>query len=249
MARKLHNLLNTVLPMSTRTRLRKAALSTIPSMRHLDMEARLKHLAALGFAPAVIHDIGAASGDWSTMVASIWPAAKLVGFEPNQRERANLDATKARLPQFDYHMCFLGPEVKAVTYSDQDTRTSLYDQEHKGQATASAEMRVLDQLVAAGSVPTPNFMKLDVQGFELEVLAGSTKALATCDLVLLEVSFIAFMPGIPTVEKVVRFMDERGFAWYDVMGILRRSSDDSLLQMDVAFLRKDHTLRRADLPV
>jgi uncharacterized membrane-anchored protein YjiN (DUF445 family) len=59
------------------------------------------------------------------------------------------------------------------------------------------------------------------------------------------VSYFRFDPGTPLVDEVIAFMKERGFQWYDVMGILRRPSDDALAQMDLLFVRADHPLRAA----
>ena len=224
--------------------MRRGALATIPSMRHLDMSSRLATLAANGFDPAVIMDIGAANGDWSREAARLWPRSRLFGFEPNQREREALERTKRDLGRFDYKLCFLGAERGQVTYQDAGTQTSALA---GGAGNATAEMHVLDELIASGQVPPPNFMKLDVQGFELQVLRGAEAALRGCDGALLEVSFLPFFENMPLAADVVEFMGQRGFAWYDVMGIFRRASDDALLQMDVMFLRKDHPLRRGGL--
>jgi hypothetical protein len=106
-------------------------------------------------------------------------------------------------------------------------------------------MLVLDELIAEGKVPRPDFLKLDVQGYELEVLKGGERALSSTRAVLLEVSFIPFFERMPVALDVVNFMAARGFMWYDVLGIYRRRSDDALMQMDVMFVPKADPLRRS----
>ena len=243
MATSVHKILNAVLPMGLRTRLRRAALSAIPSMRHLDMPMRLRALRQSGFEPGVIHDIGAARGEWARLAASVWPHAAIVGFEPNARERAALDATASALVKFSYHLCCLGERAGEIRYEDKGTQTSVLD---AGGALGAAvsPMHRLDALIAEGRVAGPDFLKLDVQGYELEVLRGAEQAMRGARAVLLEVSFEEFFPGVPTVENVVAFMDARGYAWHDVMGIIRRPDDDCLFQMDVLFVKKDDVLRR-----
>ena len=242
MALPTHNFLNRVLPMSLRQGLRRLAIMGIPTMRHLDMPVRLAHLARLGFDPRVIVDIGAASGEWARLAAKVWPRSRIIGFEPNSRERAALERTKAELPAFDYRLCFLGPTRGTVNYEDKGTQTSLYyEAENRGGAQQSA-MCVLDELIESGDVPMPDLMKLDVQGYELEVLRGAERAMTGAQGILLEVSWCRFTPGLPLVADVVAFMSARGFVWYDVMGILRRPADDALWQMDVLFLRAGHSL-------
>ncbi|MDX2132110.1 MAG: FkbM family methyltransferase [Planctomycetota bacterium] len=242
MSRKLHKVLNAALPMGVRKGLKESAKAFIPTLRHLDMPVRLRHLASRGFAPGVIYDVGAATGEWSRMAHEIWPQARIVGFEPNAREVPHLDATKRDVPGFDYRRCFLGRARGTVEYFDNDTQTSLLDDSARGVKT-TAEMLVLDELIASGDIPAPQFVKLDVQGYELEVLSGGEAAMRGAQALLLEVSFIPFHPGLPIVRDVVEFMHARGFVWFDVLGLLRRASDDALLQMDVLFVRGDSPLR------
>lgn len=240
------HVLNVILPMRLRTLLRRAALSAIPSMRHLDMPRRLRHLKSLGFEPRVILDVGAASGDWARLAASIWPGAVVFGFEPNLSEHENLERAKRELPRFDYRHAFLGPARGRVSYRDAGHQTSLLGGDGEaggGGVTREADVQVLDDLVREGAVPRPDFIKLDVQGFEMEVLKGATEVLAGCQGVLLEVNFHRFHPQVATADEVIGFMRDRGFAWYDTMGLLRRPSDDAVWQMDLMFLKADHPLR------
>lgn len=244
MSRSIHKLLNRLIPIKGTTALRNAALKVIPTMRHLDMPTRLRHLASLGFAPKVIHDVGAARGEWSRLAHSIFPNARIHAFEPNQREQPALDALKREFPAFDYTLCFLGPRRETVRYADENTQTSIFSQS-KESGTATAEMRVLDELIASSQAPAPDFIKLDVQGWELEVLKGAEKALASGPALLLEVNFVEFLPGVPLFEDVVKFMSDRDYVVHDVMSLIRRPSDDALWFMDIFFLKRDHPLRRA----
>jgi FkbM family methyltransferase len=243
MGRKLHSALNKAIPMGVRKGLRESAKAFIPSLRHLDMPARLRHLASMGVAPQVIFDVGAASGEWARLAHTVWPAASIVGFEPNARERKHLERTKAEVPAFDFRVCFLGRERRTVEYHDNGTQTSLVADEARGPLVKS-EMLVLDELIASGDVPAPDFLKLDVQGYELEVLRGGESALRHARAALLEVSFVRFAPDLPMIAEVVAFMGERGYEWADVLGILRGPRDDALWQMDALFLKRDDPLRR-----
>lgn len=249
MSRSLHKILNTVLPRRVRTGLRRAALQTIPSMRHLDMPARLKSLARAGCTPTVIADIGAAHGEFAQLARSIWPDAQIVGFEPNSASQSSLERLKQSMPRFDFIRCFLGPEPKdKVQFAASDTQTSLLmhqpGQVEGANATDEAPMFSIDSLVASGRIPQPDFLKLDVQGFELEVLKGAEAALAKAKAVCLEVSAVRFAPGVPVVADVVNFMAQRQLVLYDIVGILRRLDDDSLYQLDLVFVPANSKLVR-----
>lgn len=242
------HILNRLLPSSVRTFLRQCAVAAIPSMRHLDMPKRLRQLKRLGINPKVIYDVGAAQGEWTRLAASIWPEARIIGFEPNRANVSHLDQTRRDVPQFEYLQCFLGTKQQVVQYDYQGNQTSLYDSRAHQEPKETAEMFVLDDLIAQKRVPLPNFIKMDVQGYELEVLRGGLNALETSEAVLLEVNFYRVHPEMPTVDEVIEFMKAHRFSWFDVMGILRRPGDDLLGYMDLLFVATAHRLRQIDTP-
>lgn len=237
------HLLNKIVPMPLKVLLRRAADGLIPSLRHLDMGKRMKRLHELGVAPQVIFDVGAARGEWAQFAHKLWPTARIVGVEPNERNVPLLDKLKREMPQFDYRRAFLGPERKVVKYVERDTQTSLVDNAGvSGTANAEAPMTTLDDLADEVGA-APQLLKMDVQGFELEVLKGAARSLPAVQVVLLEVSFIRFGPAMPIMHEVIAFMAERGFVPYDVAGIYRRPEDDALAQMDFMFVPEKSPLR------
>src|SRR5262252_3520028 len=143
------HILNRILPMRVRVWLRQMAKRTIPSLRHLDMPMRLERLPMLGFSPKVIYDIGCASGEWARLAARLWPEAKIIGFEPNQSERENLERTRRDLANFQYFQAFLGPAARNVEYVNRGHQTSLLagaqPNGERGSA-AKADVMVLDEL-------------------------------------------------------------------------------------------------------
>ena len=238
------NILNRWLPASLKTFLRQCAVELIPSMRHLDMPKRLNHLRSLGVTPKVIYDVGAAQGNWARLAASTWPSAHIVGFEPNLSNQLLLEAARSTLPKFQYFSCLLGACHKTIQYDERGNQTSLYDLTPSSSAKSTAEMLVLDEKKKKKRIPPPDFIKLDVQGYELEVLKGATTLIDKCEAILIEVNFYRVHPKMPTVEEVIEFMRQRGLSWFDVMGILRRPSDDVLGYMDLLFVPSGHRLRQ-----
>lgn len=64
-----------------------------------------------------------------------------------------------------------------------------------------------------------NFLNLDVQGYELEVLKGSTKCLNSFDLIYLEVNKSELYKGCPLIQDIVLFLKSYNFVlqnyvWY-----------------------------------
>jgi FkbM family methyltransferase len=242
MSRTIHKQLNRVVPVSMRVGFRRLALAAIPSMRHLDMWTRLGQLQLNGFNPGVIYDVGASHGDWAKASFELWPAAKIVGFEPNESRRSYLDGLVQENQSFRYYSCFLGSEERHVNYNDMGDQTSLFLGGNEG--SCQARMRTLDNLIQAESLPAPELIKLDVQGAELDVLRGGLKALESVQFIVSEVSLYHLRDDMPLAFQMWQWLEERGFALYDVVSMLRRETDDALLQMDFVFVRKSNALFR-----
>lgn len=56
-----------------------------------------------------------------------------------------------------------------------------------------------------------NFINVDVQGYELEVLRGATKTLEHIDLILSEVNKEELYKGCPRIEDIDNFLSDFGF--------------------------------------
>jgi FkbM family methyltransferase len=241
-SRTIHNLLNQGIPRGLREALRGLAISTIPSMRHLDMWTRLRQLAEIGFSPNVIYDVGASQGLWAQSAMKVWPSAEVVGFEPNLSRVEALNRLATESTKFRFFTCFLGAKEQVVQYCDRGDQTSLFLDGNERASTAP--MRVLDSLVAKESLPLPDLVKLDVQGAELDVLTGSSGIVEHAEVILAEVSLYRLRKDMPTALELWSWLDSKGFALYDVVSMLRREKDDALVQMDFLFLRRTSPLYR-----
>jgi hypothetical protein len=104
-------------------------------------------------------------------------------------------------------------------------------------------MTTLDEVSGATTLKGPVLLKLDVQGYELEVLRGGPRTLTLAEVVLLEVSLLEYNQGAPLMPEVVAFMNSAGFVPYDVCGQFRRESDAALCQIDIIFVQRNSALR------
>ena len=89
---------------------------------------------------------------------------------------------------------------------------------------------------------TPDFLKLDVQGYELEILKGAPWLLEHLQFILCEVSLLEINKGCPLITEVLGFMDENGFIPYDICSFIRRPLDRALWQTDILFIKKSQAL-------
>lgn len=212
-----------------------------PSSRNYQGILRLKDR---GFVPDAILDIGAHSGAWSRAARVIYPDAYMLMVEPLAEKAASLQATCRDIGNAGYAMELLGErELPDVTFfvvnaaSDQSGSSKYSEATHFPQEKRLLPQRTLDLLLGQASRPF-QFLKMDVQGAELDILRGAPRVLATVEAILMEVAVVQYNKGAPLVAAVLPAMAELGFRMYDILDEIRApEADRRLRQFDALFLR------------
>lgn len=124
------------------------------------------------------------------------------------------------------------------SFTENETASHVVINEASGIKYKKIQTQSLDTLLAQKKMPFPDFLKLDVQGHEMEVLKGAEKSLAFCSLCLLEITLINIGADTPLLCDMITFMDKRGFQAYDIPQFIRRPYDKTLYQLDVLFVKK-----------
>lgn len=207
-----------------------------------DMEWSLNNLKSNGFNPKNILDIGAFEGEWTKMCSGIFPDANYLMFEAQLSKFEKLSEVKSN--KIDFHIGLLGPESKHKSkfYINETVSSALPESEKSNQDFIEVQMYTVDEVVKSKSIEDVDFIKLDVQGFELEVLKGASQTLASAEVVLMEVSLIEINKGAPMINDVMAFMTNRGFVCYDICSIIRRPLDMALWQTDLIFVNQSSNL-------
>ncbi len=207
------------------------------------IEGSLICLRNRGFQPGLVVDVGAYRGEWTEMFRVCFPKSTILMVEAQEQKRPALEAIRERLGSgIDFRIALLGPETgREVSFAEMETGSSVYQEQSRYDRNVTKRQTVrLDDLVADQS-QSVDFLKLDVQGYELEVLRGASKVLEQAQAVLMEASFVPVNQGAPLVAEVIRFMDDHGFQMVDFCSQIRRK-DGVLWQTDLLFLRKGSPL-------
>lgn len=130
---------------------------------------------------AVVYDIGAHTGFHTLLASSLaGPAGKVFAFEPSPR---NVRYLRKHL---EINHCDNVTVIEAAVAEEDGSAFLEEDQEYTvgltGRLSAKAGRKVkkvsLDNLVLEGVIPPPEYMKIDVEGAELQVLFGAKKILS-----------------------------------------------------------------------
>jgi FkbM family methyltransferase len=209
-------------------------------------ELRLPWLQALGISS--ILDVGASVGQFASIARAAFPEAGIVAFEPLPDCFSRLQRRFRGDARFRALQVALGPasEERELLRSAYAPSSSLLPMEARHReafpSTARTErlrvkVRRLDDALLDLVLAEPFLLKLDVQGFELEVLRGAPRTLERSSVVLLEVSLQKLYAGEALFAEVHAFLADRGFALAGLAGGLRDPRDGRPLQVDALFER------------
>ncbi len=186
----------------------------------------------------IVLDVGAHVGLHLVLLAElVGPTGHVHAFEPNPRKIRTLAATVARLPNATLHAVALADQCAAATLfvPEDESMASLSDWTagRVGLVSRSAcHVERLDDLIEAGRVPQPVFVKCDVEGSEFRVLSGGRRALEREDapVVLYEAnarSARAFGLPVSAATEFLRSLRAPRYSIYHVQGgaRLRRIED------------------------
>ncbi len=197
--------------------------------------------------PQVIYDVGANVGTWTLLSKALFPQAQVHAFEPLPMHTEKFRRSTGELIGVHVHEIGLGPQtartvMKVTDFSDASSLLALTAQGKKQWrleqvAEIPIQIERMDDWVSTHHLPSPDLIKLDVQGFELEVLRGAEQTLAGTKAVLLEASFQNLYEGQCRFDELVSWLAQAGF-------FLRALSHGtalgrSLIQTDVLFVRAE----------
>jgi FkbM family methyltransferase len=212
------------------------------------MQSSFQNMLKLGFRPNFIIDIGAFDGEWTDMASKQFSNARFLMLEAQEKKRPVLEGLKRNSRELiDYRIAVMGAnegeELVFHEYENSPTASSML-QDHAMTSTRkiACSVRTLDSILASDGFPKPDLIKLDVQGYELEVLKGAKKALSDAEVVMMEVSIIEVYQQCPVLSHVIAFMAEQDFRAYDICSLVRRPLDNALCQVDIIFIKENSEL-------
>ena len=185
----------------------------------------------------VFYDIGANAGIVAVDVARTFGEAVTVhAFEPQPTLADSLTISIAlnAFTRAHVHRILLGDvSGEADLYlADHGVHSSIVSRE-AGALRLSCRMETIDRLVAAGTLPPPSVMKIDVEGAELRVLNGARRTLrATPPVIVFEAD-----------DNMARF----GYTHRDLFDLLREFADYSFYRINGAAWTPVHSFDEAAL--
>jgi len=176
----------------------------------------------------VVLDVGAHIGLHTVLLSALTtPKGFVHAFEANPGKLDVLSLTASRLPNTTLHPFGLSDRAGlAILFVPDDQSMSSLSNWTEGQMGAiqevPCELRRLDDLVAASMVPSPDFIKCDVEGSEAAVFKGAACVLNRPDapIILYEANQRSARAAGCTVSEATEFLKRLGRPRYKIFHLL-----------------------------
>jgi FkbM family methyltransferase len=200
---------------------RKGGFSFIPSS-HLSKEEQF--LLALDLEGQTVFDVGGWEGVYTLFFArSVGPRGAVVTFEPNPANRQRIGENLAlnRIANVTLRPVALGDQSGVATllvsegiagegHLCTDDPASTNPVEETRNSVITVDLQTLDDEIAAHALPAPSLVKLDVEGFEANVLRGMTETIrATRPALFVEVHEVPERPN--NASDVIELLLQHGY--------------------------------------
>ncbi len=221
-----------------------------PANRFQAMEETLTLMRDAGYLPKLVLDCGANEGQWTRGVRSIFPKATYHLVEPQPACAENLAALMEESSGVVHHPFALTQSgvasVRMLGGGEEGRGTgnhvALPDESANDEQTLPAT--TLDDLFTRHvAADDRTLLKLDLEGHELDALAGGAKLLERTEVVLIEIQFYAVHHNQrPIFADVLNFLRDRNFELYDFACLSQRPRDMRLRMGDAVFVQRSSPL-------
>lgn len=200
----------------------------------------------------VVLDVGANSGQYGNDLRRAAYAGRIISFEPLSAPFLQLERNASKDPLWDCQQCALGDTDGTITINvagNAGASSSVLPMLKSHQeafppanyiGTEKVSIRRLDS-VAPEVLRSDDqfFLKIDVQGFERQVLAGAKSAVNDrCVGMQLELSFLPLYEGSMLVREALDLVESFGFTLMGLMPSFADPRDGRMLQADGIFFRE-----------
>ena len=202
-----------------------------------------------GFSPGTVIDVGVAEG--TPWLHNAFPHAHLVLIEP-QKSYANEITAMLAGRSGEWHAIGVGEKKGTVQLNILNAIGSSASIKSLGDAQkASFGARDIDYGTRVETIPVerldsldtanwpkPWLLKIDVEGFETEVMRGASGLLPDVRMVIAEIALGKVYEDTDFIDTLVSFR-QLGFELYDIINMMARGRHGRVTMIDGVFLRPE----------
>jgi FkbM family methyltransferase len=217
-------------------------LGLIRSQRTMVRQSKHKTLTLLrarGFNPAMVIDVGAQTG--TPPLYEVFPDAHHLMIEPVVEHEPALRDVCSQLRHAEHLIAAVtrqGGGTVPLHVTDDRLYSCVGSEEPDGAGPPPRRVPVvsLDGVWADHGRPEPLLVKIDVDGLELEVLAGAVSLMKPDTVFVVEATVADDNPRLP---RIIDAMAPHRFRVWDIIDPLYRPQDERMWQVDLVLVHND----------
>jgi FkbM family methyltransferase len=196
-----------------------------------------------------IIDAGANQGQFALMASVFFPEAKIYSYEPlpdiypvleknTANYKSQISTFNIALGDKDANIKFYKNNYSHVSSAlpiDNKNNHPNYSQSAANEITVP--LSTIDTIASSVEIKKPCLLKLDVQGFEKEVINGAKNTLGLIDYILLEMPFYKLYENQPLFNELNALLNEKGFELFLPMDV-NYGNDNAIIEIDFLYKRK-----------
>ena len=193
-------------------------------------------------------DIGANTGQFAEMITDVLPNSRLICFEPiaecyaelveRFQHNSSVEALNYALGNLEGHTTMhindYTPSSSILEMEKLHSDTFIYS---ANSTKSEIQLRRLDVVAQELNIGGPTLIKIDVQGYEEEVIKGGKETLKAADIVICELSYESLYKDQPSFHQIYLTMQDMGFKYHGNWDQLNHPEDDKPLQGDAIFIK------------
>lgn len=204
-------------------------------------------LRKIGREVKAVVDIGANRGQFALAARHHAQRARIIAFEPLEEAAAVFTKVFQFDPGVELHRCAIGSkqaelEMHVSRADDSSSLLPISDLQRQlfpgtqEKGTRRVPVSPLDAALFPTKIQAPALLKIDVQGYELEVLKGSAILLGCFEFLLVECSYKELYTGQALADEVLSYVERAGYKLAE-RGNLVRDKNGEPIQADFFFRR------------
>ena len=205
-------------------------------------ERNIAHLFAQEGIDTII-DVGAHNGEFATKMRSCRFRGRIISFEPVSAfhqlllNKSRADGAWEIAPRMGLGATPSALEIK-ILGSHSSFQKMLYQSESGSEIV---NVRTLDDVLPEFKIPDSAkiALKIDVQGFEKDVLDGALKTLGRVKAILIEVSLKPLYVGEVYYLEMLSYLRDKGFHVVYFSPVVNRQRLGEMWQVDALLIRKE----------
>lgn len=201
-------------------------------------------LKNVGFAPKHIVDIGANHGNWTRNVLKYFPSTNYSLFEPQHWLQESIQDVLDTNQNVQFYALGVGSQNGSFKFTivDRDDSCSFSHSEEyaleRGFKQLDVPVVTLNDFIIQKALPTPDLIKIDAEGIDLEVLKGASTFFGKTEVFLVEAGVVS-KKNPNSISNVIKFMDENGYRLFDITDLNRPWQVKVLWLVELAFVKKN----------